>query len=542
MERPPRLLLLAALLAAAVYLPRLCAPLVWDDLIVIVQNPKLLAPVPWRAYVSSAYFQFSGNDTWRPLGTLTTRAVARVAGASPGGNRLPWVLLHLATGLLLAALAASIGLAPETAAWAGALFLLHPAHVETLMCASFNEDVLVGAALCAMLLAHRNRRRGLAAAFYACAMLSKESGVLGLPLVMLMDLLAPAEPQRPRPGARRYAFYVVAAAAYLYLRFGPLAGPQAEHGLAAGIGWGDRIPFAAKAWLTDLRIFALPLRPQLEYFALPATSRLEAAACLAAASAALACFCLAAWRLRAPGASRSRQALFFLLWPLPFLALTSPLVPANILNLRLTAERYLYLPCLGAAAALAWALRRRPAVLTAVLLAWAGLAASRAADWSQEAKLWSSLASIYPWSAKAQEGLGEAFLRESRYPEAAAAFRAALDLRAQRRDLVLAHYVPLTRELSWESPGAHRGLALADLRLGRLDEAEAEFRRAADVAPTAEAFSLRALAYLQAARGRFAQARRTAEEGLAREPGDEMLEKIKKDAEKGRLSFRANFY
>ena len=517
---------------AAVYLPRIAAPLVYDDLSVIVNNPKVRASVPWRAYVTREYFDFSGNDTWRPLGTLTTRAVARLAGTSPAGSRLPWLLLHAATGLLLAALLVSLGLAPEAAAWAGALFLLHPAHVETLLCASFNEDPLVAAGLCGMLVAHRKGRPLLAAACYAAAALSKESGLLGFPLLVLMDALVGA-----RREPRAYSLYALTAAAYAALRFGPLAGPQSAHGLASAIPWSERLACAAAAWLTDLRIFALPLRLRIEYFALPPSSVLQAAAWEAAAGAALAAVAAAAWRLRRRG-----ETLFLLLWPLPFLLLTSPLVPANILNLRLTAERFLYVPCLGAAAALAWALRRRPGVLGAVLVLWSGSAAWRAADWSRESRLWSSLAAIYPWSAKAQEGLGDAYLREQRWPDAAAAFEEAVALRAERRDLVLAHYVPLTSELSWETQTAHRGLGLADWDLGRLDQAEAEFRRAAELAPSGDPFSFRALAYLQASRGRFRAARQAAEQGLARSPADEMLERIKDDASRSRLSFRARFY
>lgn len=532
-RRAPLPLLAAFALAGAVYLPRLGAPLVWDDLQVIVHNPGMREPVPWRAYVSREYFRFSGNDTWRPLGTLGTRAAARLAGTSPFGQRLPWLLLHLAVAFLLLAWLRSLALPEEAAAWGAALFLLHPAHVETLMCATFNEDILVAAGLLGMLLAHRRGRPFVAALALAAAALSKEHGALGLPLAAGLDRLLPGS--RARKGS--WVLYSALLAAYAAFRYGILAGPQAAPDLAGRLPWTERLVDAAMAWVVTLRIFAVPLRLRIDYFSLPPSSVAEGLAWCAAALATLAALLWLAWRQRG-----KPEVALLILWPLPLLAATSPLMPANVLNIRLTAERFLYVPCLGAAAALAWALRRKPALLGALLAAWAGLSAARAADWSQESRLWSGLARIYPWSAKAHHGLGDAWLRQGRWEEAAGSYDAALRLRRDRADPVLAHYVPRTSELTWESPTTHRGLAIALLNLGRLREAQGQFERAIALAPASEGYSYRALAYLHASEGRFAEAKRVAGEGLSRHPADAMLARLRRDAEAGRLSFKAGFF
>lgn len=521
---------LAGLLLAAVYLPGIRAPLVWDDLSVIVQNPALERPVRWADYVSPAYFGFSTEATWRPLPTALTRGTARWAGRSPAAHRGVWLTFHAAAGALLAALALALGFPAAVAAWTAALFLLHPAQVETLRCVSFNEDVLAGASTLAFLLAHRRGRIALAAAAYAAALLSKESAALALPLALLMDLCTIRRLSRPAS----YAAYSATLAAYAALRFGFLASPGAA---APAIPWNERAVLAAMAWLESWRILLWPRGLRLEYFALPPASRGAAAAWLLGAAASVALLALLARR-----AWRERPALAFALaWPSLLLAATSPLWPVGVLTLRLTAERFLYLPSMGAAIAAAWWLRGRRVLLAAVALAFAAAGARRCRDWSRESRLWSGLVREYPWSSKAHEGLGEAWLREDRFAEAAAEFAEALRLRAERRDLLLAHYASLTSELPWESPGLERKLGLALLNLGDDAAAERHLRRAIALRPAAEGNSYEALAYLTARQGRWTEARKLAENGLRYNPEDPLLHRIAADAASRRLTFRARF-
>ncbi|MBI4424084.1 MAG: hypothetical protein HY554_10180 [Elusimicrobia bacterium] len=483
----------------------------------------------WRTYVSRGYFSLTPyTDTWRPLFTLGTRAVASLAGRSPAPHRAPWLLLHLLAGALLAGLAASLGLPAQTAAWGAALFLLHPAQVESLMCATHSSTVMAGAGLLGMLRAHRAGRHALAAAAFAFAMLSKEHGLLGLPLAALMDVLATGG-LSPRP----YAGYAALAAAYGAARFGWFALPG---GLAPAIPWADRLLLGAQAWATAWRVLALPAGLRIEYFAVPPRGAEAAAWLLAAAliAAALAWLGAALWR-------RSRPALFFALLPIPLLAAVSPLSPADVLTLRLTAERFLYAPAAGFAVTVAWLLRGRPGILAALLALWTGLSAARAAAWADETRLWGGLARHYPWSSKAHEGLGDAWLRKGRHAEAAAAYEAALAARRERGDRVLAYYVPLTPALGWERASLHRGLGLARLGLGEPEEAAKQLRRAIELAPASEGLAYRALAYLEASRGRFAEAQAVARGGLERAPSDAFLQRLERDAAAGRLGFRAEF-
>jgi tetratricopeptide (TPR) repeat protein len=533
-----RTVFLAILIAAAVYGPRLAAPLMWDDRPYLINVPAFEHPVPFRRYISPDYFKFSGELTWRPLATFSYATTVRAFGLNPLPLRLAMFALHLANCALLAALILAFGLGADVALSAAALFLIQPVHLETLMTVTFNKEMLAAAGILAMLLAHCKARPGLAAAALACAVLPKETGILGLALVALCDFLGggAAELRRRK---RDYALYAAVAAGYLLIRFGPMKGPGGEANLSALLPWTERLYYAARGFASSVALLLAPANLRIEYFALPAASPFEYALWLTAAGAVLAAvFALAARALR----RREPIIAFFVLWPLPILFLTSNLLPTAVLSTRLMAERWLYLPSIGVAAALSWFLRGRPRRLQLLLLLWGALGLVRARDWKDEPTLWRSLVRVYPWSAKAVEGYGEALFRADRISEAKAAFEAGLALRSTRRDLVLAHYVPLAPPgtISWESAPLQRWLGLCSLRLGDEPTAVARFRVSAALQPS-DIFTNRVLAYLTARDGDFRESREWIERGLKTSPDDGFLLRLKPDVEKRRLTFEARF-
>lgn len=498
----------AVLGVSLVYLPRLNVPLMWDDRGVLVLNSALERPVPASSYFSPEYFAFSGEASWRPVATASYRALFRAVGRRPAPLRAAGLVLHGLAAFLLYVLLRPRG--AEAAAAAAALFALHPAHVETLMTVAFNEELLCAVFLLLFLLAHRAKQTAAACVALLLALGSKETGLAGPFLAWWLD----------RSRRRPFAAYAAACAGYLALRFGPLRGPEP---VLPALSFFERLDLAAQSFTTAARVFALPVRLRIDYFALPSPYwwlYLAAAAAL-----------VYAWL-------RAKRDVWSL-WPLPFLAAASPLLPVGLQATRLFAERWLYLPALGACAALSLSLRRP--LLAGLALAWVALGALRAGDWRSETALWESQAAITPWSAKAWEGLGEADLRAGSSQKGRFELARALDLRERRQDPVLAFYVPRAKgELVWERGSLFRSLAVADLRLGRPRQAEESFARAAALEP-GDVFSLRALAYLAAERGDWDEARRRADEGLAVSPGDDLLSRVKADAKKKRLSFRATF-
>lgn len=533
---------LALLALGLAYLPRLNAPLIWDDRPTIALNAELARPRSLAEFFSPDYFRFSGEQTWRPLASLSYHLILRAAGPTPWLLRLPGLLLHLLNACLLAWLLRTAGLSTAAGLSAAALFAAHPAHSETLMCVAFNEDLLCGLGLLWMLLAHAKDKTGLAAAGLAAALLSKETGLAGLILTPLYDrLCAPnstgAKAHRPSR-VKAYALYAAVSGLYLWLRFGWLKGPGGEANLSAALPLAERLYYGLSGTATSIRVLLLPLWLRIEYFALPPTSPAEAALRLSGAF-----LLLALWAAGLRLLLREQPALaFFLAWPLIFFAATSNIVPTGVLSLRLAAERWLYLPSLGFMAVLGHILRPRPAWPALLLLFWGALSWQRAGEWAQESRLWESLLGVYPWCAKAQEGLGEAHFRASRYEEARAAFEKALALRETRQDRVLARYAPIAPPgtLAWEKPSLYRWLGLSYLELGRSADAEGMLLKAVELEPSS-VFTYRVLAYLTARAGDFPKAGAYLAKGLALDPADEFLKRLKPDLKRRRLSFKAKF-
>lgn len=528
---------LALLLAALAYLPRLRAPLMWDDRPFLINVPELAKPIPLSTYVSPSYFDRTGELTWRPLATLSYNLGVRAFGLTPAPLRLTMIALHLVNCALLALLVAGAGLGSAAGLGAAALFLIHPANSETLMTVTFNKEILSTLGVLAMLLFHQRRRPWLAAAALTFAVLPKETGILGLLFAPLYDLVLDGREELERRW-KHHALYAAVAAAYLFIRFGPLRGPGGEANLSANLPWTERLFHAAHGFASSVSVMLAPWRLRIQYFALPAPSQLAYACWLAAAAAILALTLELARRAR-----RDKPALaFFLLWPLPVLFLTSNLIPTAVLSTRLMAERWLYMPLAGFAVVIAYALRNRPKALYALIVFWGALLFVRLQDWSSEPRLWQSLVDVYPWSANAREGLGEALFRAGRVPEAEASFRRGLELRETHEDLVLRHYVPVAPPgtLSWESAPLYRELGLCRLKLDD-DREGADFMKKAAALQPQDVFSRRVLAYLDAKHGDFKSAKSRLDEGLRIDGRDSFLLRLKPDIERRRLTFRANF-
>ncbi len=509
----------------------------WDDRPFLLNVRAYDRPLPLSFYASPDYFPKTGEVTWRPLSSASYAALVGAFGRRPLPLRATIFVLHLLACGLLALLVHDLGLGEEAALSAAALFLVSPVHIETLMTVTFDKEILTTLGVLGLMIAHLRRRPLLGAAALTFACLAKETGVVGLALVVLLDLLRGGADEFKRR-AKAHAAYAATAGAYLLLRFGPLKGPAGETNLSALLPWTERLYYGARAFVSSTRVLLAPAGLRIEYFALPASSPLLGASWVGGALCLLAAALTFAARAR-----RGRPALaFFLLWPLPALLLVSNIVPAAVLSLRLMAERWLYLPAAGVCAALALLLRGRPARLRLLVATWAALGFIRIQDWSSEPRLWSSLVRVYPWSAKAVEGYGEALYRAGRTPEALAAFEEGRRLRESKEDLVLAHYVPLAPPgtIGFESAPLRRWLGLCRLRLGDERAALADFEASARLQPS-DGFTYRVLAYESARLGNFTTARSWLERGLERDPTDDFLLRLKPDVDRRRLGFSARF-
>lgn len=470
---PPRastVAVVVALTSLAAYLRSVDFEFTYDDHHHFVRNPfvqdvgNVAQLLPWR------FFDQEFPDQARPV-LVASHFLDRWLGGGAGLCHLHSALWHAATATLVFALGRALGFSLRTAGFAGVLFGLHPALVEAVAGISNREDVLaacfgLGALLAVpRALAGSRRALALAAGAYAVALLSKESA-LAVPL--LAGVLALYSPRfRPRAAPRRawlglgLAFGLVTLGwATFQLRLGypsllpgaggsgleraalPVPLPAVRSLLAWQAPTGAETPGVAerrrpqgeisladapaleayRAWQV---VVAWPTAPEYDL----APFRTPTARLLGSAALAL----LALGMLR-DLARRGRFGLG-IAW---FFAASVPVsIPTLLLNP--LADRYLYLPAVGAALTLAWLLAERlpealarpelggPLMLAAGV-AFFALTSSNLMRFRDDVALFTAATRSAPRSARAQQNLGSALLRQERLAEAALALGKAVEL------------------------------------------------------------------------------------------------------------------
>lgn len=502
-------------LAFAVYANALANGFVYDDIYVTLGNPLLrdLRSLP-ELFRTSFWSGDMQPNYYRPLTNVLSLLSLAVLGPTPWGHHLVNVALHVATSLLVFALArralAASGVAAErvdASAWvAGALFAAHPIHTEAVAWVAGLPDLAYTlfyvAALILFIDAEGSRRWRLVAsagAFFLSA-LCKEPG-LTLPAVLVgWDLVARGgRPWTER--VRRYVPYAAALAVYLGLRIAAL-GAFAPAG-AGPSGDTDALR-STVLFARYLGKLVVPVRLNALYETTPAPRALgwvEAGSVLAV----LLFIAFAAWTFR-----RSRIAF------LGAMLVAAPLLPAlhTALLLKIDfAERFLYLPSAGLAILLAAGygvpgpvLQRRVAAAAAgaLVAAYAAGTVARNRVWKNDFSLWSDVIPKSPSLTEPRTYVAYVLFREGRDAEAIAHYREALRLDPHGKALealnsrgievlkagsveeAIRHF-QLVLELDPTHDQAHSNLGVAYTYRGRLPEAVRAFERAVELNPGNEA-------------------------------------------------------
>jgi tetratricopeptide (TPR) repeat protein len=181
------------LLAAVVYIPSLDNAFVYDDEHLVERDRRFVEPGHLAEIWSSDYWPGARPSyNYRPL-TTTSFALAARLGLD---QRLINILLHAACSIAVLLLTYRLGIPLLAAAFAGALFAVHPLHSEAIYLVVGRSELL--AALLGLLFLIgllEQRPAWLLMLVYGAAILSKESAIL-LPLLglLLWRLLHRTEP------------------------------------------------------------------------------------------------------------------------------------------------------------------------------------------------------------------------------------------------------------------------------------------------------------------------------------------------------------
>lgn len=503
----------------------------YDDPAYLTNNPHVQAGVTWPGIV----WAFTGQaDYWHPLTWISHQLDWQLFGSNATGHRGVSVLWHATNAVLALLLLRRLTGTWWTAWLAAAFFAWHPLRVESVVWVTERKDVMSGCFFLLTLLAYARyatllqaarpagRAYALTLGLFLGGLMCKPS-VVTLPLVLLALDLWPLQRLTLTPAAgwwRTHRCVVMEKLPFLLLSAAiavvTIRMQVASNAFTLAVPLVDRLGNAVVSVARYLGHLLYPANLAFFYEhrgAWPWTSVAAAAGLLVALSGL-------AWRTRATRPALLTGWLWFLAMLLPALGLLQVGVQAM-------ADRYTYLPALGAHLALLWSLRSLPfpvrfkaIVATLALAACAGLTWWQQSFWQSSVSLYQRAITVDPTSAYAEAFLGYTYHETGDLAAAERHARRALELAPDNQWawLTLANVQGQTGhlaaavdsytrliDLKGTYPRGHylRGLLLQ--QLGRLPEAEADLQRAAEQLPDNPTI-LMPLAELLARQRKFAAA------------------------------------
>jgi tetratricopeptide (TPR) repeat protein len=518
----------------------------FDDPVYIIDNPHLADGLSASGIAHDFGSVYHLN--WHPLTSISYRVDYELHGLDAPGYLLTNVLLHaLAAAFLYLALAAMTR-APGRSAFVAAVFAVHPLHVESVAWASERKDVLSGLFFALTLFAYARyvagpswRRMGIVAACFGLGLLSK-SVLVTVPFVLLLlDYWPLCRLSRGAGSALLDVERLRAAVAEKWPLFALSAGAAvatlAVQGRAGATSFGDQISLGVRAvnavhsygaylwdtvWPTGLAMFY----PHPEGgISLPQV-----------ALAALVIAAISAWAIAT--AARRPYGVVGWLW---YLAMLVPMIGLVQVGQQARADRYMYLPIIGLALAVAWgAWDRARSETSRRLLAFVGITMVLALGvrswdqvgvWRDSETLFRHALAVTERNFKAYVGLGDELRRRGDCAEALVHYATAIALYPRwfkpylgrggclflTGDLAgAAESYARALEIHPEQPVVRGDLGVLLVRLGRADEGMRHLDRVvAEGAASADVYAF--LADRSLTEGRIGEAVALYREALARD-------------------------
>lgn len=423
---------MVVLLALAIYGNSLANGFIGDDKDQLLSN-SLVNEHHATAVFGSGVWAFRGmrSNYYRPLQFLVYIGLHAVASYRAWPFHLFMMLLHAANAVLVYFLALLILARPRAALAASVLFAIHPIHTEVVDWIAALPDLMVTTFVVAgaFLFARqdgvtRGWRIAVHCALYLAALLTKETGIMLLPLYVAFERVVIGRPLRElRRNAALYGSMAAMLILYLAARWSALGGlapaQQTFHHLSAA-------EFLLSAVvITGRYLEALVLPVGLNYFhVFHATQSLTPAFLL---SAAILATIVASALLPKTPSPLSYGIVWIALTLLPALNLTG--VGQNVF-----AERYLYLPSVGFVwiVGLAWdrcaarlpALAWSAGILILSVSAWEVF--TRNSDWRDDLTLLQVTLAQSPEAGVLHNNLAGAYVQTNDFERALAEERLAV--------------------------------------------------------------------------------------------------------------------
>jgi len=416
----------------------------WDDRVYVTQNAQVQAGLSletarWALFATDAH-------NWHPLTWLSHLLDVSLFGVDPVAHHRVSLVLHAATSCLLFLAFLRMTGALWRSALVGALFALHPLHVESVAWVAERKDVLSALCFAVVLLlyaryAERPSAGRYAAVFVALALgLGAKPMVVTLPFVLLLLDVWPLGRVRLAPAIdwRRLGALALEKLPLLALSAASSAitvlVQQTAISIAARYTLADRLGNAVVSYARYLGAAVWPVDLSISHWhpgGWPLATVLGSALLLAAISA----FALRALRTRP----------FLAVGWLWFIGMLVPVIGVVQVGEQAMADRYMYLPSIGLFAMLAWgvdafvpAFRARTELLAGAaavaLLACAWLTHAQTEVWRNSDSLWRHAHAVDPHDPLPLEVLGVLAEEGGRQAEALGYYQRSLAIDPRRQN------------------------------------------------------------------------------------------------------------
>ena len=485
----------------------------WDDYGYYVLNPHLDGHFSLSDFTTAFSEPYFAN--WSPLSSISIRLGDALYGLDPGWILITNALLHGLTSIFL-----FLALSRLTGSWIPSLFVslafaVHPLHVESVAWASERKDVLAGVFWIATLWVYALYAEKPTGLLYggvlflsALALLAKPTAV-PLPLTLLLldywplNRLTQSE-ERKRAFVEKVPLFLVAAGVSA-ATYWAQSSAGAEHSELHSFD--QRLINAGMSYWNYLVDFFWPvdLSP---YYTYPSPESLLSWSSV--------------WPILGLGVitvvtiAGHRTRPYLLMGWIWFGVTLGPMIGLIQVGGQSRADRYMYIPAIGIALALAWFLQsivqKRPqakwpilALGLSLILIWTGLARHQVGYWQNTLKLFGHAVDLDPDNHMAHDKLGVTHWNKDEPEASEKHFRRALELTPTwgeaRLRLALTYnaagrftesrpQLRLALATGADPAEVHAGLGVAAQQMGDDRQAASEYRLSLELNPKNEKWTV----------------------------------------------------
>jgi len=380
----------------------------YDDPDYVTANPHVntgltLPNVAWA-------FTSAHASNWHPLTWISHQLDAQMFGLWPAGHHLTSLLLHaINTALVFWWLSGATGFLWRSA-FVAAVFGLHPLHVESVAWIAERKDVLSTFFGLLALVAYTRRWNLAVAVLFACSLMAKPM-LVTLPLLLLVIDWWLEKPIAWLPKLPLFALSALSSVATLWA--------QRQGGSVVAI---ERLPLGLRlqnATLACVRYLQQTFWPShlAAFYPFPLHGSLLVAA------AVLIVITLLCLRRRWLAAG----------WAWYLIALV-PVIGIVQVGLQSMADRYMYVPLIGLAIAVAWEFSSLRWAAIAPLAACAVVSWYQIPVWKNGITLWTHALAVTEDNFVAHDNLGVELDRAGRFGEALEHYRETLRIKPGDRN------------------------------------------------------------------------------------------------------------